>query len=209
MIKNLIFDMGGVIIILSPEVAMQRFQKLGVENAPELMGIYGHSDIFLQCENGTLSAQEFIDALSERVGRKVSYEEAAFGWLGYAKEVPMKRLHYLQSLRKRGYSVFLLSNTNPFMMEWTKSNEFCAEGKPIDYYFDKLYCSYELKMYKPEARFFRYVLNDAGIKAEESFFIDDGQVNLDGAASVGLHTLLARPDEDWTEVLEKILSSQA
>lgn len=206
MIRNLIFDMGGVIITLSPEVAMERFRQLGVANAFELMGIYGHKDIFLQCENGQLSGDEFIQKLSEKVGRQVSYEEAAYGWLGYAKEVPMKRLHLLEKLRQIGYTVMLLSNTNPFMMEWTRSNHFCQEGRPITDFFDRLYCSYELKMYKPDPAFFRYVLNDAGIKAEESLFIDDGQVNLDGAESVGLHTLLAKPDEDWTVELQKILN---
>ena len=49
MIRNLIFDMGGVIITLSPEVAMERFRQLGVANAFELMGIDGHKDIFLRC----------------------------------------------------------------------------------------------------------------------------------------------------------------
>ena len=149
---------------------------------------------------------EFIQKLSEKVGRQISYEEAKYGWLGYAKEVPMKRLHLLQRLRQEGYTVLLLSNTNPFMMEWTRSNDFCEEGRPITDFFDRIYCSYELKMYKPDPAFFRYVLNDADIKAEESLFIDDGQVNLDGAASVGLHTLLAKPDEDWTVELQQLLN---
>ncbi len=206
MIRNIIFDMGGVIITLSPEVAMERFRQMGVSDAFQLMGIYGHKDIFLACENGQLSGEEFRQKLSEKVGREVSYEEAGYGWLGYAKEVPMHRLHYLQKLRQKGYKVILLSNTNPFMMEWTRSKDFCAEHQPITHYFDRLYCSYELKMYKPDPAFFRYVLKDADLQADETLFIDDGQVNLDGAASVGLHTLLAKPDVDWVEEMDELLS---
>ena len=206
MIHHLIFDLGGVIITLTPEVAKERFRQMGIENAFELMGTYGHRDIFLQCENGTLSASEFCQRLSERVGREVSFEEAQYGWMGYAKEVPMKRLHFLDRLRAEGYSVILLSNTNPFLMKWARSSSFCEEGRPITDFFDCMYCSYELKMYKPDSAFFRYVLCDAGIQAEDTLFIDDSQANLDGATSVGMHTLLARPDADWMQELQSLLN---
>ena len=205
MIRHVIFDLGGVIITLSPEVAKERFRQMGIDDAYDLMGTYGHRDIFLQCENGTLSASEFCQRLSERVGRAVSFEEAQYGWMGYAKEVPMHRLHFLERLRAAGYGVMLLSNTNPFLMKWARSSDFCDEGRPITDFFDRLYCSYELKLYKPDPAFFLYALKDAGIQASETLFIDDSQANLDGAASVGMHTLLARPDADWTLELEQML----
>ena len=125
--------------------------------------------------------------------------------MGYAKEVPMHRLHFLDRLRAEGYSVMLLSNTNPFLMKWARSNAFCDEGRPITDFFDRLYCSYELKLYKPDPAFFRYALNGAGIKAEETLFIDDSQTNLDSASSVGIHTMLARTDVDWTQEMAEML----
>ena len=205
MIHHIIFDLGGVIITLTPDVARERFRRMGIRDAFELMGTYGHRDIFLQCENGTLSASEFCQRLSERVGREISFEEAQYGWMGYAKEVPMHRLHFLDRLRAEGYSVMLLSNTNPFLMKWARSNAFCDEGRPITDFFDRLYLSYELKLYKPDPAFFRYALNDAGIKAEETLFIDDSQTNLDSASSVGIHTMLARTDVDWTQEMAEML----
>ena len=197
MIHHIIFDLGGVIITLTPDVARERFRRMGIRDAFELMGTYGHRDIFLQCENGTLSASEFCQRLSERVGREVSFEEAQYGWMGYAKEVPMHRLHFLDRLRAEGYSVMLLSNT--------RSSAFCDERRPITSFFDRMYLSYELKLYKPDPAFFRYALNDAGIKAEETLFIDDSQTNLDSASSVGIHTMLARTDVDWTQEMAEML----
>jgi len=205
MIHHIIFDLGGVIITLTPDVARERFRRMGIRDAFELMGTYGHRDIFLQCENGTLSASEFCQRLSERVGREVSFEEAQYGWMGYAKEVPMHRLHFLDRLRAEGYSVMLLSNTNPFLMKWARSNAFCDEGRPITDFFDHMYLSYELKLYKPDPAFFRYALNDAGIKAEETLFIDDSQTNLDSASSLGIHTMLACTDVDWTQEMAEML----
>lgn len=61
-------------------------------------------------------------------------------------------------------------------------------GKPLSHYFKKLFYSQELGLRKPAPEAFEKVLDQAGIKAEETLFIDDNADNIQGAASVGLHT---------------------
>ena len=95
MIKNLIFDLGGVIITLAPEEALRRFKSLGLENAEEQMDIYTQTGIFGQLEEGKISAETFREELSRQVGREVTYDECRHAWLGYVKEVPQRNLDVL------------------------------------------------------------------------------------------------------------------
>ena len=62
--------------------------------------------------------------------------------------MPQRNLEAILDLRAKGYKVCLLSNTNPFMMQWA-NRDFDGQGHPIGYFFDALYLSYECKVMKP------------------------------------------------------------
>lgn len=206
MIKNLIFDLGGVVMTIDPEEGMRRFEQLGIVDAREQMGAYGQTGIFLESENGSISTEEFCEKLAEQAGvMSITYEQAQWGWLGYVKEVPQNRLNNLLRL-KENYNVYLLSNTNPFLMKWAKSTAFSPDGHSIDYYFNKVFCSYELKDYKPAESIFRKVLQAECLNAEECVFIDDGPANVESAKRVGMQGLLVEKDSDWWGKLSEILN---
>ncbi len=217
MIKNLIFDLGGVVITLSPEEAYRRFEQLGISDARQQMGVYGQTGIFREVETGVIDADEFCRKLAEQAKEKsgmfageenpkYSFEQAQWGWLGYVKEVPLERLNNLLKLKEK-YNVYLLSNTNPLLMAWARSNDFSGDGHSIDHYFHHLFCSYQLQDYKPSESIYRKVLEQAGIKAEESVFVDDGEKNIIAAEAVGIKGLLVPEDEDWMESLLKIIKT--
>ncbi len=216
MIKNLIFDLGGVVITLDPDKAFTRFEQLGITDAREQMGVYGQTGIFRDVESGDIDADTFCRKLAEQAKEKsslfadedspkYSFEQAQWGWLGYVKEVPMERLNNLLKLKEH-YNVYLLSNTNPLLMGWARSNDFSGDGHPIDYYFHRLFCSYELNDYKPSPSIYLKVLQQAGIKAEESVFVDDSEKNVLAAESVGIKGLLVPEDEDWMDELTELLN---
>ena len=127
--------------------------------------------------------------------------------MGYAKRVDPVRLQNLLRLKEQ-YTVLLLSNTNPFMMDWADSTAFSGDGHPVSYYFHKTYYSYKLKDYKPSATIFQTVLDDAGLRAEETLFLDDGLKNVEAARLVGLHALWVPADEDWMPLLQSELEKQ-
>ena len=216
MIKNLIFDYGGVVIPLSPEVAMERFETLGIKDARQRLGAYGQKGIFRQVEDGSITAEQFQRALGRLAQEQgydfgdrepeISFEQCRWAWTGYAKYVDPVRLQNLLQL-KQNYQVILLSNTNPFMMSWADSKDFSGDGHSIDYYFHRIYYSYKLKDYKPSATIFRKVLDDAGIRADETLFLDDGQANVEAAQAVGLHALLVPDNSDWMPLLTSFLNS--
>jgi putative hydrolase of the HAD superfamily len=206
MIKNLLFDFGGVIATLTPEEGIGRFKALGIEDAFEQMGAYGQTGIFRQYEDGTIDSDEFLRQLAKQAHRpSVSFREAQHCWMGYIHDVPMRRIELLKELRRRGYNMALLSNTNPLIAEWTFTPEFSPEGKGIQEYFDKMFLSYKMKAYKPEDAIYLKVMEEGPYKAEETLFIDDGQVNLDAAARLGMHTLLSPKDGEWMDALQAYL----
>lgn len=201
MIKTVIFDLGGVIMTLSPEVAMQRFIDLGLKDAKKHMDQYTQKGIFGDIEEGKISAEEFRTALSELCGRDISWKECQHAWLGYTKEVPRRNLDILLQLKEKGYRIVLLSNTNPYMMQWVESNDFSGDGHPLNFYLDKLYKSYELGCMKPNPLFFQKVLEAEQLNPKEAIFLDDGPRNVEAARQLGIHSILTKNGEDWCDTL--------
>lgn len=205
MIKNIIFDLGGVIMTLSHPGGVKRFKELGVTDAEKQLDPYTQTGIFGDLEGGRITAEEFRLALSKMVGREVTFAECKYCWLGYRADLPQRNLDVLKKLRREGYRLILLSNTNPFMMDWAESGEFDGEGNSIHHYFDSLYMSYRVKAMKPSEYFFRYVLEKEGIKPEETLFVDDGPRNVAMAADMGIHTFCPENGSDWTGEIYKYL----
>ena len=139
------------------------------------------------------------------VGRELTHDECRYAWHGYVESVPQRNLQMLLRLRSLGYKVCLLSNTNPYMMQWAMSSEFDGNGHSVEYYFDHLYLSYQCKQMKPSAEIFKMMLQGQQSSAAETLFIDDGLKNIQAAQALGIHTLMPQNNEDWTEPLSKLL----
>lgn len=205
MIKTIIFDMGGVIITLDNEEAGKRFVELGLKNFNELMNPYKQNGINGDLEEGKLSEEDYRNEMSRMLGRVVTFDELRHCWLGYVKDVPMNKLQALIDLKRQGYRVVLLSNTNPYMSSFTDSEDFSGDGHPIGDYFDAMYRSYEVKCMKPDESFFRYVLSEERILPEEALFVDDGPRNVAAASELGIHTFCPQNGADWTKEIYEYL----
>lgn len=120
MIKNIVFDFGGVIVDIDRDKAVQAFIKLGLADADTRLDKYHQTGIFQELEEGKLSADEFRKQLGDLCGRELTMEETKQAWLGFFNEVDLRKLDYIMELRK-SYHVYLLSNTNPFVMSWACS----------------------------------------------------------------------------------------
>lgn len=203
-IKNIVFDFGGVIANFSRENAVKRFIEIGVAEADRLLDAYHQRGIFLEVEDGKITAEEFCTKLSAMVGKELTYQEAASGWRAFMIDVPLCRLDYLKALRK-DYNLYLLSNTNPFIMGWARSNDFTSLGCPLDDYFDKIYASYEMKLVKPSTDIFEAMMADANMLPHETMFVDDGPANIETARALGLHTFQPINGKDWCDELDSLL----
>ena len=90
-----------------------------------------------------------------------------------------------------------------FIFDAFKVDILCL-GNKADGSFDGIYLSYELHLAKPDPKVFEHILEDAGIRAEETLFFDDSQVNLDAAAALGFQTYLVDVQEDFRHVFEEL-----
>jgi epoxide hydrolase-like predicted phosphatase len=204
-IKNIVFDLGGVIMTLDPAEALRRFKALGLSDAERYLDAYTQSGIFGNLEEGKITAEDFRSKLSSLTGHELTFDECKHAWLGYRKDVPQRNLDLLKELRAKGYRLILLSNTNPFMMDWALSSEFDGKGSSLNDYFDALYLSYRLGIMKPAPDFFRQVLDNENILPEETLFVDDGPRNVEAAGKLGFITMCPDNGSDWTGELRSLL----
>lgn len=204
-IKNIVFDLGGVIMTLDPAEALRRFKALGLSDAERYLDSYTQSGIFGNLEEGKITAEDFRSKLSSLTGHELTFDECRHAWLGYRKDVPQRNLDLLKELRAKGYRLILLSNTNPFMMDWALSSEFDGKDSSLNDYFDALYLSYRLGIMKPAPDFFRQVLDNENILPEETLFVDDGPRNVEAAGKLGIITMCPDNGSDWTGELRSLL----
>jgi putative hydrolase of the HAD superfamily len=205
MIRNIIFDLGGVILTLDQPQAVRRFEALGLKDAEQRLDPYTQQGIFGDLEEGKIDAEAFRLELSKLIGREVSFDECCYAWQGYAKELPQRNLDALKKLRSEGYRLILLSNTNPYMMEWVDSPRFDGQGHGIRDYMDACYLSYEMKVMKPADSFFRRVLMAEKIPPSACLFVDDGPRNVAAASQIGIRTYCPENGADWTEEIYSYL----
>jgi putative hydrolase of the HAD superfamily len=200
-IKNIIFDLGGVILTLDRDEAVRRFLEVGLDSAEELLDPYHQKGIFLDLEEGRLSEEEFYEELRRIAGKDISDEDIRYGWFGFIKDTPAYKLEMLEELKK-DYNLYLLSNTNPVIMGWAMSSRFSEKGKSLDEYFDKLYLSYQLGVTKPHPSIFKHIIEDTGLIPSETLFIDDGGSNIEMGKEFGLHTFQPKNGEDFRYIFK-------
>ena len=168
---------------------MQRFGVLGIAKSLLPLDKHGHTGLFQDFELGKITADEFRDEMNRRAGLSLSHDDYRWAVLGYVREVPERHLQLLRKLRIEGYKLFLLSNTNPYMMSWAMSPDFDGQGRALRDYFDTCYLSYELGLAKPDPRIFHYVLEQENLNPATTLFVDDSSRNTDAARELGLQTM--------------------
>ena len=207
MIKNIVFDFGGVLTTIDTQRALDRFRDLGVKEPEQYINSYCQKGPFFELENGDIDAQEFCNRLSGICGREITYQQAKDAWMGFLVEIHEEWLEYLQTIRGK-YRLAVLSNTNPFIQSWAQTAEFTSCCKSLADYFDSQFFSYRMHCSKPNEEIYLKMLAQDAMKAEETLFVDDGARNIEAAARVGIKTLKVENGEDWRNALEKVLATE-
>lgn len=201
-IKNVIIDLGGVIINLARNRCIEAFECLGIPDIRDrVVNDYQHKDLFMQVELGTITPEEFRDGVRKLARQPLTDLQIDTAWVAMLEDVPVYKLNLLLDLRKR-YKMFLLSNTNQIHWEWASRTFFTYKEHRASDFFNKIYLSYQLHMLKPDADIFEYVLNDAAISPHETLFIDDALPNCRTAQSLGLATYMPQAREDWSHLFK-------
>ena len=147
MIKNLLFDLGGVIIDLCRMNCVASFERLGMKNVNNFLGEYSQKGPFLQLEEGLISEDEFRQEVRTLIDGSVTDEQIDNAFCDFLAGIPPHRLEQLRELRKK-YNIYMLSNTNSIMWNSRIAEEFRQEGLEREDYFDGMVTSFEAKCIK-------------------------------------------------------------
>lgn len=191
-IKNIIFDLGGVILNIAPERTVEAFAALGLENPLGERGWFYHHDLFYLLEQGTSSPEEFRDNVRRLLNRDIPDSAIDHAWCAMILDIPADRVEYLKSLKKQ-FRIFLLSNTNEIHRQQYFRDFQSAYGFIFSELFEQDYYSHQMGMRKPDLDIFKQVLQNHELTPEETLFIDDSEVNIKAASTLGIQALHIEP----------------
>lgn len=201
-IKNIIFDLGGVVIDLDRQRCVDSFTAIGFPDADNLIDFYHPADFFNKLERGLIGVEEVCDIIRQKAQKEISNEDICRAYSDFLVEIPIYKLRMIESLRKRGFKIYALSNINPIVMPKTRKL-FEADGKTMEDYFDKPYLSFEMKCLKPEPEIFEMLISDSGIDPAQTLFIDDSERNIMVGKEFGLQCYHASTNEDYSHIFEE------
>ena len=202
MIKNIIFDWGGVLIHLDKARCTEAFRQLGVEVSDELTNPYGQRADLMDFEKGLMTVDGFHDTVRRIYAPELTNEQIDHAWNALLQEIPTYKLDMLLKLKKH-YRLFLLSNTN--VLHWMEGRKrFDYQGYHAEDFFEQIFLSNEIHELKPSPEAFCKVVQMAGIVPEETLFIDDLQASCDAASALGFHTYCPMANTDWTHEIDII-----
>jgi putative hydrolase of the HAD superfamily len=187
-IKNIIFDLGGVLLPIDYDATPRAFWELGVPDFQTFYAQNRQNELFDAYETGKISEDDFFSELRSFVGT-YSNAELLKCWNAMLGELPDAIPKLLQNCRNH-YSIYLLSNTNHSHIE---AFQLSLKGKftetTFNDFFEKAYYSYRIGLRKPDTEVFDYVIQDAGLLPDETLFIEDTLKNVEGARQAGIPTL--------------------
>lgn len=199
MIKNLLFDLGGVIMDIRRQNCEDAFRALGMADIGDFLGDYGQTGPFAALEEGAIEPPQFRDELRRHIPHPVTDDEIDTAFNRFLIGIPLKRLEMLRELRRR-YRVYMLSNTNPIMWNSKIADEFRKEGLTREDYFDGMVTSFEAKCYKPDPAIFRYAERHLHINPAETLFFDDSRANVDAAIALGFKGAHVAPGTEFYQL---------
>ena len=200
-IKNIVFDLGGVLVDLDFKSAINGLQKAGFANVKEQLQAFDREGIFQKFELGEMTAEEFRSAIRENSTVTLTDEEVDALWNLMLLEIPREKLELILDLRGK-YMVYLLSNTNSIHWDYVCKNAFNYRGFRVSDYFEKTFLSFEMHLAKPDKAIFEKMLENANLLAEETLFIDDSEANCKAAAEVGIHAHHYHIGDDLSKIFE-------
>lgn len=220
-IKNIVFDLGGVLIDLEPERTLRAFAELKKysqtkdtnslatkeeEKSPisinDLVG-GGESEWMQKYQVGEMTTEEFFSHVASGYHPSITKKQLEEAWCAMLLSLPKNRLEMLKRLREAGYQVLILSNTNEAHTAWVHRH-FEEIGLKIGEHVDCVYYSNEIGLAKPDHACYEYVIQDANIRPNETLYIDDLEKNVKAGQLAGWTSIQAIGDE-WIEMAKRMV----
>ncbi len=202
-IENIIFDFGGVVLDIDPELTVKEFGKLGVED----LEIFNTSDfvksIVRKFERGIFTPEVFRDKIREFLKIDATDQQIDDAWNALLFDIPAERIKVIEDVKKH-YSIYLLSNSNEIHYDlYVRDLQLRFGYREFDELFNKAYFSFDLHMCKPDPDIYEFVLYQHNMNPETTLFIDDKEENINAAKALGLKTFLLKPPLRIRDIFDK------
>ena len=196
-IRNIIFDLGRVIINLNEAATDEAFTNLALSAGKDIRGLRPDDEFFHQFERGEVSDDEFVKKFQAILPElELSEDAIKAAWNAMLLDIPEKKLHLLEELKEK-YNTYILSNTNGIHIDFVNDymqSTFLEDN--LDPYFHQVYLSHEIGARKPELRAWEIILEEHDLNPFETLFIDDKLENIEAAKKLGLVTCHLLDAED-------------
>ena len=205
MIKAVIFDMGGVLVDLDIEDCKKTFKELlGYNDIDTIIDACHQKGIYGDLEEGKLSADEFrsIVLAGSRPGASPEQVDEAMSHI--LVDIAPYKSAMLKRLSEK-YELYMLSNNNPICLPYSRKM-FEEAGVPLENIFRKCFFSFDMKALKPSETFYKEVISQIGLPAEQMLFIDDSMKNVEGSVAAGLPAVYYEPGTDLEALLDRMLN---
>lgn len=204
MIKNIVFDFGGVLLDLRPDRCIEEFRKIGIPEIKDMLSLAHQQGVLGLMEEGRLSLAEFCDGVRSNHLPAPTNRQIVQAFCSMADGLPAYKLDFCQQLKEEGYHVSALSNTNP--LHWGYCQRYFIEaGYTAEELFEYVWLSCEMHLVKPDPQIFKCILEQSGYLPEETLFVDDNARNCEVARSLGINTYMAPVRTDWSGELRQHL----
>ena len=179
MIKNIVFDMGNVVIRFDPDAFIERFGVSGDDKKTLLLEIF-RSPEWVMMDRGRLTDEQAADILCPRVPEHLRDVARKLIALWDRPIIEIEGIYPLiEELKGLGYSIYLLSNASCRQPDYW-------QRVPAAKFFDGTLSSYSVKLIKPMPEIYEKFFETFGLRREECFFIDDSPANIEAGLYIGM-----------------------
>ena len=203
-IKNIIFDLGGVLLNIDPGKTIEAFGRLGMEQLVGEKGLSYDHEIFYQMEQGKITPEEFRNGVRKLISMEVTNDQIDVAWTAMLLDFPANRVELIKNLRNY-YKIYLFSNTNAIHVKKYHDDFRKLHGFEVTTLFEKDFYSNEIGFRKPSPESFQEIISLSGINPEESLFIDDSLPNVESAIACGIMGYWLEPGKRIEEIFQKFL----
>ena len=203
-VKNIIFDLGGVLLNIDPKKTIEAFGRLGMEQLIGDKGLSYDHDIFYLMEQGKVTPEEFRNGVRQLISTEVTDDQIDNAWTAMLLDFPANRVELVKNLRNN-YKIYLFSNTNAIHVAKYQANFKSQHGFEVSSLFEIDFYSNEIGYRKPSPESFQEIIRLSGINPEESIFIDDSLPNVEAAIGCGLKGYWLEPGQKIEEVFQKFI----
>jgi FMN phosphatase YigB (HAD superfamily) len=202
--KNIILDLGGVIINLDYQRTASAFREMGAGDFETIYSQKKQMQLFDDFEKGILPESAFRNAIRSHLSKPVADPDIDAAWNAMLLDVPLHRLELLRSLKQQ-YRIFLLSNTNVIHVNsFSAMLEQTYGSNTFEKIFERIYYSCFLKMRKPDAAIFQLVLEENKLEKDATLFIDDSLQHVQGAMKAGITSQLLEKGMELKDLLHAL-----